>query len=159
MSIVGFKEAYDSSIEVKLNKTPELLIKIPTLPGLSLLKIISWNEKFPERSKDAEDLLFILNNYEHTGVSEYLYNDENLLIKENFNLKNAAIRLLGREMAKISDSNTSTIVLDILEEETGENSKYRLANNMTSAKWNYDEQFRTTVIKLEKLKQGFIDKY
>jgi predicted nucleotidyltransferase len=56
MSIVGFKEAYECSITVRLSSDPELNVKVPTLPGLALMKIISWHDKYPERRKDAEDL-------------------------------------------------------------------------------------------------------
>jgi predicted nucleotidyltransferase len=42
MSVVGFDEAYESSITARLNSDPELDIRLPTLPGLALLKVISW---------------------------------------------------------------------------------------------------------------------
>ena len=53
MSMVGFKEAFENSITVRLNSDPELDIKVPTLPGLAVMKLISWKEKYPERAKDA----------------------------------------------------------------------------------------------------------
>jgi len=28
------------------------------------MKLISWNEKYPDRTKDAEDQLFIMENYD-----------------------------------------------------------------------------------------------
>lgn len=65
MSLLGFKEAYENSITVRLSSEPELDMKLPTLSGLALMKIVSWNERYPEGKKDAEDLLFIMNNYEN----------------------------------------------------------------------------------------------
>lgn len=49
MSMVGFKEAYEYSVLVRLSTDPELDIKLPTLPGLAIMKIISWREKYPGR--------------------------------------------------------------------------------------------------------------
>src|SRR4030067_2143630 len=37
MSMVGFKEAYEYSITVRLSADPALDIKLPTLPGLALM--------------------------------------------------------------------------------------------------------------------------
>lgn len=74
MSILGFEEAYEYSITVRLSSKPELDIKFPTLSGLALMKIISWKEMYPDRKTDAEDLLFIMKNYEVAGNEERLYN-------------------------------------------------------------------------------------
>ncbi len=73
MTTLGFEEAYQHAITVRVSKAPELDIKIPTIPGLAIMKLISWNENYPERKKDAEDLLFIMENYEYAGIDNRLY--------------------------------------------------------------------------------------
>jgi predicted nucleotidyltransferase len=89
MSMVGFKEAYEYSIAVRLSMDPELDIKLPTLPGLALMKIISWREKYPGRKKDAEDLL-IMHKYEEAGNFDMLYDKEqDLFQEENFDARHA----------------------------------------------------------------------
>ena len=114
MSMLGFKEAYEYSITVRLSNDPVLDIKLPTLPGLVLMKIISWDEKYPERSKDAEDILFIMNNYDHAGNTDRLYELEPELLEDSsFDTKEAGIRLLGRDMAKIADKDTLDKVKEI----------------------------------------------
>ena len=80
MSMIGFREAYEYSITVRLSTTPELDIKLPTLPGLALMKIVSWREKYPERPKDAEDLLLIMKKYEDAGNRDRLYDTEQDLL-------------------------------------------------------------------------------
>lgn len=95
MSMVGFKEAYESSITVRLSTNPKLDIKLPTLPGLAIMKIISWKEKYPDRKRDAEDLLFIMHKYEEAGNFERLYEEEQeLLQEENFDTRLAGIRVI-----------------------------------------------------------------
>jgi predicted nucleotidyltransferase len=49
MSMVGFEEAYEYSITFRLSSDPELDIKLASLPGLAIMKLISWNEKYPNR--------------------------------------------------------------------------------------------------------------
>ena len=158
MSVVGFKEAYEYSITVRLSTNPELDIKLPTLSGLVLMKIVSWSESYPVRTKDAEDILLIMNKYEDTGNFERLYEKElELLQEEKFDTKFAGIRLLGRDMAKIADIATLRIVKSILERETGEQSRYRLITDMIKGALDYERRFDETLKQVEKLKTGLLE--
>ncbi|OGW26302.1 MAG: hypothetical protein A2X59_06810 [Nitrospirae bacterium GWC2_42_7] len=155
MSMVGFKEAYEYSISVRLSTEPALDIKLPTLPGLAIMKIISWKEKYPERKKDAEDLLLIMHKYEEAGNFDRLYDKEqDLLQEENFETRHASIRLLGRDIAKIADADTLNIVRTILDRETGEQSQYRLVTDMVRGSLSYDDRFEEILLQVEKLKKG-----
>jgi predicted nucleotidyltransferase len=155
MSTLGFEEAYQHAITVRLSRNPALDIKIPTIPGLAIMKLISWNEKYPERKKDAKDLLFIMENYEYAGIDSRLYEEEiSLLKEEGFDNCLAGIRLLGRDMAKISDSATLNKIREIVSNETVDPTGYRLINNMVSMHDDFDE----TLFMLEKLKQGVLER-
>jgi len=124
MSMLGFKDAFEYSIIVRLSSDPLLDIKLPTLPGLALMKIISWKEAYPERKKDAEDLMFIMHKYEEAGNLERLYREEHdLLEEESFDTRLASIKLLGKDMGKISHSDTLQTVRTILDDETQERSQ------------------------------------
>jgi predicted nucleotidyltransferase len=68
MSMLGFEEAYRSALSVRLSIKPVLDILIPSAPALAILKLISWNDAYPTRERDAQDLLFILENYDATGI-------------------------------------------------------------------------------------------
>lgn len=152
MTMLGFEEAYEDSITVRLSSEPVLDIKLPTLSGLALMKIVSWNERYPEGKKDAEDLLFIMNNYERAGNEERLYNKElSLLEDEKFDIKLAGIRLLGQDMAKISSLATIKAVKEILDSETGEQSRYRLVADMVKDSFMKGDEI---LHQLEKLKEG-----
>ncbi len=56
MSIEGIQDAYDSAMTLRLSDNPALDVKVPTIPGMALMKIFSWHDRYPERPKDAEDL-------------------------------------------------------------------------------------------------------
>jgi len=58
MQIIGFEEAFENSQTLRLRENPVLEIKAVTLAGLAFMKIISWNDRYPDRKKDAYDLAF-----------------------------------------------------------------------------------------------------
>jgi predicted nucleotidyltransferase len=158
MSMVGFEEAYEYSITVRLSSDPELDIKLASLPGLAIMKLISWKEKYPDRKRDAEDLLLIMNKYEEAGNSERLYGEElPLLLEEGFDTQMAGTRLLGRDMAKMSDPRTIQIVKGILDAETGELSQYKLVTDIIRETGMAETRFDEILLQLEKLKRGIVE--
>ena len=158
MSMLGFKEAYEYSITVRLSSDPELDIKLPTLPGLALMKVISWKEKYPERKRDAEDLLLIMQKYEYAGNFDRLYAEEqDLLQEEIFDTRLAGIRLLGRDMARIAATDTLRTVKTILDSETGERPRYRLVTDMIRSSLMFDANFEHILLQVEKLRQGIVE--
>ena len=156
MSIAGFKEAFENSVIFRLTSDPELDIKVPTLPGLAIMKLISWKDKYPERAKDADDLLLIMHEYENAGNFERLYSGEqDLLTEEGFDNQIAGIRLLGRDMAMIADNDTAMVVKSILEEETHDSQNLIL--DIIRERKMFADKFEMIKLHLKKLKQGFIE--
>ncbi len=159
MTIVGFEEAYESAIALRLSDKPVLEVKMPTIPGMVLMKIISWNDRYPERPKDAEDLLFLMDHYSEAENDERLYREETELLQaEGFDPVIAGIRLLGRDMATIANDSTQKTVASILEDETEEQGKYRLVRDMMKGARLYDA-FNETLEKVKKLEQGFKERF
>lgn len=154
MSTVGFMEIYQHSIILRLSHKPVLDIKAPTIPGQALMKILAWKEAYPNRPKDAEDLLFLMRNYQHAGIEDRLYEQEAVLLEdEGFDNERAGIRLLGRDMAKMSNPDTARAVMEILNSETGADSRFRLVSQMAS----FGDNAVDILFRLEKLKLGFIE--
>jgi predicted nucleotidyltransferase len=152
LSTVGFMDVYRNSMTFRLNQEPLLEIKLPTIPGMAIMKILAWNDGYPARPKDAEDLLFFMRGYQNAGIEDRLYEQEaGLLEEEEFDNERAGIRLLGRDMAKISNADTAKSILDILALETDEDSRYKLVSQMAGVFENAD----VVMSFLEKLKQGF----
>ena len=158
MSMVGFQEAYEHSITVRVSSDPDLDIKLASLPGLAIMKLVSWKEKYPDRKRDAEDLLLIMDKYDEAGNSARLYEEDlPLLQEEDFDATLAGTRLLGRDMAKISDSKTFLIVKEILDAETEEMGEYKLATDMMREAGMSDTRFDEILAQLMKLRQGFVE--
>ncbi|MBL7004779.1 MAG: hypothetical protein ISR69_12245 [Gammaproteobacteria bacterium] len=76
MSVLGYKEAYENSIEVTIKKG-QLGLNIPVASalGLVLLKLISWSERDRSvRKKDAQDFVYLIESYERVdNIQERLY--------------------------------------------------------------------------------------
>ncbi|MBA7689636.1 hypothetical protein ES703_98144 [subsurface metagenome] len=152
MSVMGFNEVYNYSTLVRLQNNPTLEEKIPTLPGLAILKLFAWKDNFPNRSKDAEDLLFIMKNYENAGIFDKLYKSElQLLESEDFDNQVAGIVLLGKEMSKICTNQTIEYLRKIIDEETSKNSDFNLIRDMLLPK---RDDFNRILYLLKKLKEG-----
>ena len=157
MSTLGFEEAYNNSINVRMRTEPVLDIKFVSLPGLALLKIISWDDNQLRSGKDAHDLLLLMRTYLDAGNQERLWNEEADLVGEDFDYVPAGSRLLGRDIAKILSPDSKEAVAKILDKETGEQSQYRLVENMMD-KHSEGRDFEEALQLLEDLKAGILER-
>jgi len=154
MSILGFKEAYQDALLVRICQEPCIEVKISSVVGMVIMKMIAWDEKKDVRRDDARDLLFLIKNYEHTGAIDRLYDFyPKLLELEQFNVDTACVRLLGREIIKIADKDTTDKIKEIIKRET----ELDLSQRLLSAMHGSDDDFEQNHSILEKLKQGIFD--
>ena len=157
MNIMGFQEAYQYSLTIRLSEDPVFDVKVPTIPGMALMKIVSWKDSYPQRPKDAEDLLFLLDSYAAAGNEDRLFDEEAaLLAAEGFDLALAGIRLLGRDMAAMANAATSEMIQSVLDEECFEKELNRLVQHMAAGRWPKWDDIRA---KLNKLRQGFEERF
>ena len=156
MSTIGFEEAFDYSIIVQLKKNPDLEIKVCTPPGLAILKLMAWHEKYPERSKDAKDILFLMEHYIDAGNDSRIHDqDKDLMENQDFDYGFASPRLLGRDMAKIASAETRIHLIDILAKESDTASENRLALDMLKGEFDIQGRFEHTMSLLKQLYLGF----
>jgi predicted nucleotidyltransferase len=132
-----------------------LEILVPSIPALALMKIISWDDAYPKRERDAHDLHFILENYNATGIEDKLYETHDpLLIEEDFDSRLASIRVLGRDIARLGSWETIKRVEEILTRETNEDQGVRMLADMAKGTMIRGTKFETALQLLEKLLQG-----
>lgn len=159
MSTPGFEEAYGHSIRVRLRSSPVLDVRCASLPGLALLKIISWHERYPERNKDAKDLALLMRTYLDAGNIERLLDEElDLVEKEDFDYVSASARLLGRDIAEILNPKIAKILFEILDRETGEQNRYRLVEDMMEFRADFRDNFQECLRLLEELMSGISER-
>ncbi len=127
MSVEGFDSAMSAAVEVLLRVDPRLFVRTASLPGLALLKIISWEDGYPIRARDAHDFYLIVNSYMETADIDRLGTDARDLVIESIpSLQDVGARLLGRDMASIADASTARHVEEILHREQEEEGNLRL---------------------------------
>ncbi len=116
LMVLGFEEAFEHSIPVKIKNDPEIILNFASIPGIAILKLIAWYDSFPARQKDAEDISIIINNYSDFGNMERLFNEEGDIVSdENTDYNIASARLLGRDIKRMSNDNTLEILREILD--------------------------------------------
>jgi len=140
MKTIGFEEGLQNSALVTIAHDPDITLKVCTPASFAVMKLIAWQDRYPERGKDAIDLMFLLRQYINAGNENRLYaEDRDLHEVEQFDFEVASARLLGRDVRKISSPETIGAVVQILERETSEDSKFRLLGDMVGNE-RYDER-------------------
>ncbi|MBS3944743.1 MAG: nucleotidyl transferase AbiEii/AbiGii toxin family protein [Melioribacter sp.] len=126
MSVVGFEECYLDSELVLIQTNPPLDIKIASTRGLVLMKLISWKDGYPSRSRDAIDISYIFKNYIEAGNMDRLQSEHEDLITDQFDFELTGATLLGRDISQIARPATLEYLINMLEEEIkiGSNSKF-----------------------------------
>lgn len=133
MNVLGFDEAFQNSVAVTLRLNPLLQIKVVTLAGLAVMKLVSWKDKYPERAKDASDLALIIKTYADAGNAERIFEELSEFVdSDQFDYVSAGARLLGRDMSAIMSHEARKEILDILNYEAGEQDQPKLIVDMIS---------------------------
>jgi predicted nucleotidyltransferase len=156
MSTVGFEEAQQNSIIVRICRDCE--INVATPPALMITKIIAWDGGFPTRPKDAKDIDFMLREYSKAGNEQRIYNeDRDISQLPDFDFSRVSPRLLGRDIAKIASDETIAEILKILRKETDQDAHYSLIRDMMKRDRDFDEEFAEKLMLLNQLKLGIED--
>ena len=159
MHIIGFEEAFANSQILRLRDDPIFEIKVATLAGLAVMKIISWKDGYPNRRKDASDLALIMGNYTDAGNAERFFNEHSDLVdSEDFDYVNAGVRLLGRDIATILSADLKERVLEILDKETGMQERHKLVEDMLISNILLGVDFDSLLGLLEEVKKGILER-
>lgn len=131
MNVLGFDDAFKSSCTLVVSSDPRLELRVVTLAGLVVLKLIAWDEKYPHRDTDATDIYLILNNYLDCGNwIEFQAEHTDMFLDPLFDFAMVPGRLLGRHMSRIMDDQTRERVTHILTRESQPDVSLRLPRQM-----------------------------
>ena len=157
MNMLGFDEAYEYSLNVRLRNDPVLEVRVSVPQSLAILKLISWDERAVGSSKDAEDFFLIMRTYLDLGNADRLADEStDLLNAPDFDYESAGARLLGRDMATSCNVETANHLLEILLRETGEKDRYKLVEAMNGPDHFGDGgKFERVLGLLESVRMGF----
>lgn len=121
LSVIGYRELNDELQEYYLDEKQSLFIPVPPLHGIFLLKLLSWDDKKPDREKDLKDIQQILYNYWEFTDDE-AYTEHLDLFDDNFTTEITAARILGRHLKKtLSKSEVlKKRIIQILEQQSSQ---------------------------------------
>jgi predicted nucleotidyltransferase len=113
MSVAGFNEAFNSSVTYEIDGQE---IRLASVPGLAILKLIAWQDRHAETTKDAFDFERLLRTYEHVIGPYRLYiADFETLELSGFDPGVAAAFLLGSDMRAIATTTTLNQILTVMQ--------------------------------------------
>jgi predicted nucleotidyltransferase len=144
MSVLGFSEVSKQAVEFKVDD--RFSIKVATLAGVFLLKIVAWHDRHLKGNKDADDIGFILTNYLNINEIRAAKDHYDIYEDESFTTATAGAKLLGRDLREILSSNTYAInkVSDILSDEVSKEGDSNLIYQIieTNRVFRYEEVLR-----------------
>jgi len=117
MNVAGYREAFAAAVEVEVQS--RLVVRVASLPGLSILKVFAWADRGAANSKDALDLAVLLSQYSAAGNEDRLFNEELELLEDlGHDLDLAGPRLLGKDAARVAKPETRAKLLVLLDDPT-----------------------------------------
>jgi len=160
MNIAGFQECFQHAVSVKLSSNPELIVKMVSLAGLALLKLISWDDNPERRSKDAPDLFLIMRHYLDAGNLDRLFDEGSDIIEEDsYDYDLASARFLGRDIVNISSPLTKAKLIEILEREANSKQGHKIALNVIQSNFYRNELYERVVEHFNALLEGLVEQF
>lgn len=156
MRTAGFAEAYDNSVEIRI--ADDLIVKVASLAGLALMKIVAWDERRFER--DAEDLALVMHHYLDAGNQDRIYTDEGDcfdLLDEEFDYERTSARILGRDVGRLLTKTSRLIVERVLSQEPDQANLNALTTVMIANSTNYYGDYEMASSMLTELQTGIAE--
>lgn len=133
MSIKGFSEVLKDAMTICVDD--EFDIKVASLSGLFLLKLNAWSDRYMETSKDADDMVYIINSYFDAYCDCYstLEPYNKVYFMDNFDMFVAGAIWLALDLSKIIGEELLFDYLSILTSELDKNEESKLLEQMNSS--------------------------
>lgn len=135
MNVAGYTEVLAAAVLVEA--APGLAVRVASLPGLALLKLFAWADRWRNTLKDAQDLLALFRSYLDAGNRERLYAQDAALFTElDYQEELAAPRLLGQDVRHLAAPATARQAAALLDDPLHAN---RLALHMARDLAHYED--------------------
>ncbi len=129
LNVMGFEDAFNAAQKVVFPSGFHLDVASPA--GLACLKILAWQDRKPDNTKDALDLAYVIDHYFDLNA-DMLGSDGDLLETDEFEHDMVSARLLGRNMSRILSPPARESIKQILKREVDStNQKQQLVTHMT----------------------------
>jgi predicted nucleotidyltransferase len=116
MNVAGYREALEAALEIEI--VPSFVVRVASLPGLAVLKLLAWADRGIEDPRDATDLVTIMRRYADAGNEDRLFGEEaNVLEAVAHNVDFAGPRLLGIDAGRIIATATREQIFVLLRDD------------------------------------------
>lgn len=117
LHVLGFREVLESPNETQIE---QISVKVPTLPGMVVLKLIAWGDRPDQRDNDLADVLVVLDNFFDLEYDDIVENHHDTFpVEGEFDRLKIAAKVLGRKVQEILAKNPK--VQDRIKELLNEN--------------------------------------
>jgi len=158
MNMMGYEEAFKNAFEVQIHEQPPVSIKMADPAGLAIMKLVSWDEKYPDRDKDAKDFHLIMCHYLEFCDRDSIYEiHSDLMSLPDFDFEITGARILGRDIAAMVSPMTCKKIEEILLRETDPSGSNKLLSDMRGVMFS-EENARKNSAFLEQVKIGFLER-
>lgn len=150
MNVAGYQEVLGATEQVEL--APGLTVKVASLAGLAILKLIAWSDRGSANPKDAHDLYQLMTQYANAGNSDRLYDTEFAILEAaNYDPEIAGACLLGQDATRLASEATYRQLMTILERDHD-----RLTLEMVKSIRHAEEAQNTVDVRLCQFKAGML---
>ena len=154
LHMLGFKEVLQNPESVQIE---DKSLKIPSLAGMVILKLIAWSDRPEERDNDLYDILRIIEHYFDLNFDEIVENHNDIFPEEDdLDQFKIAARVLGRKASKflnISEFINYRILKTINENVTDAKNSPIAKQWIKDKEWNLEYAVKI----LEEFKLGLIE--
>jgi predicted nucleotidyltransferase len=149
MSVTGFKEAFDSAVDIIFDA---LKFRILSLEGLFITKLVAWHERKDTKKTDAEDIGTIIYHYNDFYPDDLFESYSHLIDSADYNFLFAGVQIFGIRLKKLLDDYPQLLhrIIEILNEEIAYEENSELVFNLSNIE-TYDTNITSLNIILNEL--------
>ena len=147
MNVAGYDDALAAAELVTF--APGFDGKVISLAGLAILKLVAWSDRGREDSKDAHDLIHLMDNYAAAGNIDRVYDEEGVIEAGGYDPDQAGACLLGKDIQRVAGARTLDVLKEIIDRDFD-----RLSHEMIKSLRHLDNVEQRVVSRLHLLRQA-----
>lgn len=147
MNIAGYDDAIACAEMVSV--APEFDVRVVSLAGLAILKLVAWSDRGRVNPKDAHDLIQLMNSYAVAGNFDRVYAEDGVIDAGHYDPDMAGVYLLGKDIQRVASPHTLDTLRKIIQGDFN-----RLVHEMIKSLRHLDNVEEQVSSRLRLLQQG-----
>lgn len=131
MNVAGYEDVL--AVAELVEVASGFVLKVVSIAGLAILKIVAWSDRGRDDPKDAQDLIYLMNSYTFAGNFDRVYEENGVIEAGDYDPEVAGIYLLGLDIRRIANDHTLKTIKQIIEQNFD-----RLSTDMIRAQRHFE---------------------